>query len=103
MRKTSALPNYLTIQLPTLLMQLLRGDETQSRLRQIPGGVVTGRDLVEEVDLQILPIAAFDYFLFLAEVIEDVGWVGESLLPRFDSYHSNQPLPFPPRPQSDSK
>ena len=57
-------------------MQILRGDETQSRLRQIPGGVVTGRDLVEEVDLQVFPVAAFDDFFFLAEIIQDVGGVG---------------------------
>jgi len=57
-------------------MQLLCRDETQPRLRQIPCRVVAGRDLVEEVDLQVLPIAAFDDFFFLAEVIEQVGGAG---------------------------
>ena len=53
-------------------MQVLRRDETQASLRQVPCGVIASGNFIEIVLLQVFPIARFNNFLFLAEVIQNI-------------------------------
>jgi hypothetical protein len=73
---------------PKLLVQILRGDEAQPGLGQIPGGMIGGRDLVEEVELNVLSIAVSLIYFFsrkksrMSEMRDCAGIVLISLRPR---------------------
>ena len=53
-------------------MQVLGGDERKPVFGQSTGGVIGSRNLFHEVVFEEIPVTAFDHFLFLAEIIQDI-------------------------------
>ena len=53
-----------------LLVQIRRGNETQSALSQLPGSGIARPDLIQIIDHQIFPISAGDDLALVSEIIQ---------------------------------
>ena len=52
------------------LVQIRRGNETQSALSQLPGSGIARPDLIQIIDHQIFPISAGDDLALFTEIIQ---------------------------------